>query len=113
MFKELKNFIKKTVGYDPNQKTGQFVGTGSNIENDGLKPEPNGYENSQNILNVHPDGGENTDLNVRTTMKDVQDWHTEATQEILGQPQTARPDNKNRFQNVDAQLAAQYYGNMK
>lgn len=112
--KKTLQVIKKTVGYDPQQKTGQFGSTGSHIDNKELESEPNGYNANQNVpFDINVDGGQNTDLNAKTVMSDIVDWHVNATQEILGNPQVARPDNKNRFQNVDAQLAAQYYRNMK
>jgi hypothetical protein len=113
MFTEIKNFIKKTVGYDPGQKTGKFGGTGSHIDDQEIQNEPNGYNSNQNVpFDINVDGGKNTDLNVKTVMTDIQDWHTNATQELLGNPTVNRP-SKNRFQNVDAELAAKYYGNMK
>lgn len=105
--------ILKAVGYKPDAEVGNFTGTGSYIENDPLKPEPNGYQANANTAGrVNVDGGQNTDLNVRTTMKDVQDFHTNAVQELLGNPQVARPI-KNDHRNVDAQLESQYFGDMR
>lgn len=111
MIKEIKKFILGK-NYDPQENTGKFSGTGSNIENDGLKPSPNGFDPNQNVQNVHPDGGKNTDLDSKTAMKDVQDRYTNLTFELLGQPQTARP-MKNAHRDVDAELSAKYYSNME
>ncbi|VVB55637.1 Uncharacterised protein [uncultured archaeon] len=115
MFKEIYNKIFKTNGteYDPNQKTGDKGSDGSQMPDQPTPESGNGYQANANTAGkVNVDGGQNTDLNARTTMKDVQDWHTNATQEMLGNPQVARP-MKNDHRNVDAQLESQYFGDMR
>lgn len=112
MFKNIKDFILGK-SFDPNAKTGQFGGTGTHIDDKELESEPNGYNSNANVLQpVHPEGGKHPNIDPRTTMSDVADWHTNATQELLGNPTVNRP-SKNRFESVDAQLSAQYFGNMK
>lgn len=115
MFKELKNLILMKVNgkdYDSSSHAGKFGSSGSHIDDTKRESEPNGYDSLQNVLNVHPDGGKNTDLDARTTMSDIQDWHTNATQEILGNPTVNLP-SKNAHRDVDAELANKYFSNLE
>lgn len=118
MFKELKNYLVRKVNgsnYDPQSHAGKFGGTGSKIDDKEVEEESGGYSANENTAlgnQIHTNGGVNTDLNVRTTMKDVQDWHTDRTQDLLGNPSVTRP-SKNSYRNVDAELSNQYYSNME
>ncbi len=107
------NKILKTVGYDPDEKAGEYGTSGSEIDNTEIESEPNKYQANQNIAGeLHPDGGVNTDLDARTTMRDIQDFHTNAVQDLLGNPSIVRPA-KNNFRNIDRQLESQYFGNLE
>lgn len=115
MFRNIYNKIFKTNGanYDANGKQG--FGSSGSSEPDQPTPESgNNYSaNANTAAPVNVDGGRNNiDRDAKNVMSDIADWHTNATQELLGNPQVVRP-SKNKFQNVDAQLAATYYGNMK
>lgn len=112
MLDNIKKFINKTVGYNPTENAGKFSGTGSHIDDKERESGPNGHDPMANVLNVHPDGKENNDRNAKTTMSDVADWKINATQELLGNPQVARP-SKNAHRNVDQELKNQYFGNME
>lgn len=107
---KILNKILKTI-YDPDEQSGKFAGTGSKMTGE-TNPEPNGYESNANTageVNTGQDKPIDTGYGIE---RDIQDWHTTATQDLLGNPQSIRP-SKNSYRNIDRQLENQYFNNLE
>ncbi len=110
-------FIDKILKaiYKPDEKAGLQTGTG-NTQDENIKAEPSGYESNAKVLNLHPDGGKNIDLNTQTTEADIhdalQDNFNASTGDIynIGNPERAQ---KRKFKDIDSALNTQYFGNLE